>query len=249
MFTPKTEKIQKLAERFPNVIVQLEKVFDKPTNVYIDFANVKHWQNKLGWRIDLKRLKQFLNSFDTIRAVKFYYGILKENKEENKFIKIAEQCEYEIKTKPVKIMKISIDVSSIDENSPSVLENFISKPLFHKLDLESVEFLNGKLRDLNQRGIKFLEILKCNFDVEIGRDMLIDYNNNHIENFILWSGDSDFADPVEQLIADGKKVAIFAIARRIAVELGKTEAQIFDIRRIKEFICWKKDLPEELGGL
>jgi len=249
MFKPKTEKIKKLAKIFPNIVKQLEKTFDKPTNVYIDFANVKHWQNKLEWRIDLKRLKQFLDSFDTIHLVKFYYGILGDDKKENKFIKIAKQCVYEAKTKPVKIMKISIDVSSIDENSSSVLKNFISKPLLHKLDSEAIEFLNGKLRGLNKRGVKFLEVLKCNFDVEMGRDMLVDYNNNHIENFILWSGDSDFADPIEQLIADGKKVAIFAIARRIAVELGKTKAQIFDIRKIKEFICWKKDLPKELEGL
>jgi len=40
--------------------------------------------------------------------------------------------------------------------------------------------------------------------------MLIDYGKNGIENFILWSGDSDFADPVRQLLSDGKKVVLFA---------------------------------------
>ena len=44
------------------------------TNVYIDFANVLGWQDKLKWHIDQKRLKQFLDSFTTINSVKFYSG-------------------------------------------------------------------------------------------------------------------------------------------------------------------------------
>lgn len=58
MFQPKTERIKILAEKFPQTIIKLEEIFDKPTNVYIDYANAAHWQGKLGWHIDIKRLKQ-----------------------------------------------------------------------------------------------------------------------------------------------------------------------------------------------
>ena len=75
--------------------------------------------------------------------------------------------------------------------------------------------------------------------------MLIDYGKNGIENFILWSGDSDFADPVRQLLSDGKKVVLFATARRISSELHELQEDgllIFDIQKIRNFICWKKEI-------
>lgn len=246
MFKAKTPRLDFLSKKFSDTIMQLDKIFDKPTNVYIDFANVKHWQKKLGWHIDLKRLKQLFDSFDTVKAVKFYYGTLENDPLENKYTKLATDCGYEVKTKSVKIMNWSIDVSSIDLGSPAILSNFIAKPLLYKLDVETIEFLNGKLLEMNRGGVKAIKVLKCNFDVEIGRDMLVDYSNNNIENFILWSGDSDFADPIQQLLSDGKKVMIFAVARRVSVELGHSQAGIFDIRKIREFICRSKELPLEI---
>ena len=114
-----------------------------------------------------------------------------------------------------------------------------------KMDLETIEFLNAKLKKLNEQGIRFIEDLKCNFDVEIGRDMLMDYKDNGIENFVLWSGDSDFADPLQQLIDDGKKTILFATTRRVSTELNDLKEKglfIYDIQKIKNFICWKKEI-------
>ena len=76
MFQPKTEKIKKIAESKNNVIEELEKLFIGNVGVYIDYANVRPWSVKLGWNIELKRVKQFLDSFDNIRFVKIYNGIL-----------------------------------------------------------------------------------------------------------------------------------------------------------------------------
>lgn len=245
MFHPKTDRIEQLAKKYPNRITELERIFDKPTNIYIDFANVFRWQEKLSWHIDLKRLKQLLNSFDTVHEVKFYSGTLIGNKESEKSIKEARRFGYAATTKPVKIMKLSIDVSSIPLDSPEILKQFIRTPLLQKLNIETIEFLNERLKELNQQGILYIEDLKCNFDVEIGRDMLIDYATAKAENFILWSGDSDFADPIAQLLYDGKKVRIFATARKVAAELNdlrKNGLFIFDIQKIRNFICWKKEI-------
>ena len=70
LFDPKTKKIAVLSRKFPERIEELEKLFSSPTNVYIDYANVRPWSNKLGWHIELKRLKQFLDSFSQIISVK-----------------------------------------------------------------------------------------------------------------------------------------------------------------------------------
>lgn len=245
MFNPKTIKIQELAKAFPHRIEELEKIFDKKTNVYIDYANVRPWAVKLQWHIELKRLKQLLDSFDTISAVKFYNGTLIGDKHSEQLMHEIQNFGFEVKTKPVKIMRLSIDVSSIPLNSPAILTNFIRKPLLQKLTIGSIEFLNQQLRELNTKGVFFLEDKKCNFDVEIGRDMLIDYDKNDIENFVLWSGDSDFADPVRQLLGDSKKVVIFVTAGRLSSELDELKNRgllVFDIQKIRNFICWKREI-------
>jgi uncharacterized LabA/DUF88 family protein len=111
--------------------------------------------------------------------------------------------------------------------------------------VESIEYLNRQLGELNKQGIKSIEDLKCNFDVEIGREMLRDYDKNGIENFALFSGDSDFAGPVKQLLDDGKKVVLFATARRIAAELNDLQNNgliIYDVQKIRNFICWKREI-------
>ena len=123
MFKPKTERIQRLTEKYPQRIQELEAIFDRQTNVYIDFANVRPWSTKLGWHVDPRRLKQFLDSFDTINAIKFYHGTLAGDAESEQFAKDIQGFGYDLKTKPVKIMRLSIDVSSIASNSPDILKN------------------------------------------------------------------------------------------------------------------------------
>lgn len=245
MFKPKTERIQKLAEKYPQRTKELETIFDRKTNVYIDFANVKPWSTKLGWHVEPKRLKQFLDSFDAINSIKFYQGTLEGDAESEEFIRDLRSFGYDLKTKPVKIMRLSIDVSSIRPDSPNILKNYIRAPLLRSLKLGTIEYLNNELRELNKRGIVYLEDRKCNFDVEIGRDMLIDYAENAIESFVLWSGDSDFADPLKQLLDDGKKVFVFATARKVAAELNdlvKKGLFIYDIQKVQDFICWKREI-------
>jgi len=247
MFNPKTTRLKELSDKYPDRIKELKVIFGGKTNIYIDYANVKPWSVKLGWHVEPKRLKQFLDSFDTINTVKFYSGTLKRDAESEQFIKDIGRFGYDVKTKPVKIMRLSIDVSSIPSNSPDILKEFIRKPLLQKLTIEAIEFLNNQLKQLNNQGIKSVEDLKCNFDVEIGRDMLIDYDKNNIDNFILWSGDSDFADPVRQLLKDNKRVTLFATARRVSSELSELVEGglfVFDIQKIRDFICWKKEITD-----
>ncbi len=245
MFKPKTERIKKLAEKYPGRIAELETIFNTATNVYIDYANVRPWSEKLGWHIEVKRLKQFLDSFDTIGSIKFYQGTLTGDSESERFIREVTELGYEVKTKPVKIMRLPINVSSIPSDSPAILKNFIRMPLLKNLRLEAIEYLNNRLRELNKQGQLHIEDRKCNFDVEIGRDILLDYGRQDVECFVLWSGDSDFADPLDQLLSNGKRAYLFATARKVASELNalKTKGlRIYDIQKIRDFICWKKEM-------
>ena len=114
------------------------------------------------------------------------------------------------------------------------------------LTIETVEYLNGKLKELNDNGITHIEHRKCNFDVEIGRDMFLDNERNSIDTFILWSGDSDFADPVSQLLQAKKKVILFATARRVSLELQQTKVPVFEIQKIRNFICRPDEIQVEI---
>lgn len=246
MFKPKTTRINKIASKYPEIIKKLEELLSGNVNVYIDYANVRPWSQKLSWNIDLKRLKQFLKSFDNINSINMYDGILdgdkKSEKEGRKKQKIFKEG---FKTKPVKIMRHSVDFSSIKPTETSLLDQFIRRCLLLNYGVKTIEFLNEKFLELNQKGIYYIEDRKCNFDVEIGCDMLLDFERNSVDTFVLWSGDSDFYDPIRQLLQDGKKVILFATVGRVARELNDLKAEgleIFDIKKIREFICWKKQL-------
>lgn len=246
MFKAKTPHIELIAkqESLQIAIQKLQKVFVGKTNVYIDFANVRPWSEKLGWHISPKRLKQFLQSFEGMGSIKWYQGELVGDPRSASDIKRLRDCKYDVRTKPVKIMRLSVDVSSISMQSPDLLKKFVRKALLRKYDIDTVEFLNQKFKDMNARGIYFIEDRKCNFDVEIGTDMRVDHLTDGVDTFVLWSGDSDFADPIKQLISEGKKVVLFATAGRVSRELNDLVAEglfIFDIFELRNMICWKDE--------
>ena len=143
------------------------------------------------------------------------------------------------------ILNVLINVSSIDLQSTALLKSFISNALLRKYDIETIEYLNSKFKEMNKNGIFEIKDKKCNFDVEIGSDMLIDREKNNIDCFALWSGDSDFHDTVTELLDSGKKVVLFATAREVSSELNELKSKglfIFDIKKIRDFICWKREL-------
>ncbi len=246
------------------MVKQLESLFIGSTNVYIDDANVRPWEQKTQWHIDYKRLKQFLDSFDNIKAIKIYKGTLDGDPVSETLINNLKKLKYEVKTKPVKEMKHSIDISSIKKSDISLLEKFIRKCLLRNYDIATVEYLNDKFGEMNNKGIYYIKDRKCNFDVEIGRDMLSDFENDNTETFILWSKDSDFIDPVEQLLNSKKKVSLFATSGKVASEFQEMKEKInkeaadlgyyenlfiFDINKIKDFICFGREIDEEIKNI
>lgn len=248
MFTSKTERIREIAEGKLEVIKQLDSIFVGRTRMYIDYANVRPWSERLQWHIDLKRLKQFLDSFSTIEAVNFYNGYLAGNERSEKEKKEAEDCKYVLRAKPVKIMNFSVDASSVAPDSTVLLDQFIRRALLKKYEISTIEYLNERFKDMNKKGTHVIEDMKCNFDVEIGVDMLLDCERNSAEVFVLWSGDSDFADPIVKLMNAGKKVVLFATARKVSRELSalaENGLMIFDIQKIRDFICWKRELERK----
>src|SRR5689334_13482943 len=170
MFTPRTSTLAALAKKFPDRIALLEKVLDDKTIVYIDYANIRGMCKRLSWQIDLRKLKDLLDSFGIIEA-RFYFGTFPKDAKSQRFMTFVHRCGYKIRTKHVKIIRVSIDATSISPKSPDILANFIDERLLRLLRVDAIEHLNGELRSLNKAGQTHIECQKCNFDVEIASDM------------------------------------------------------------------------------
>ncbi len=136
VFTPRTDRIQKLYDAGSSTVDELASLFQGDVRVYIDYANVRPWSDRLGWHIDPKRLKQFLDSFMAVQEVSFYQGTLEGDTRSEKEIKELHALHYNVRTKPVKIMKISIDATSVPADSTALLKQFIRKALLRKYDIE-----------------------------------------------------------------------------------------------------------------
>ncbi|MEK7530645.1 MAG: NYN domain-containing protein [Patescibacteria group bacterium] len=246
MFKASTPRVQQLADKFPNIVNELDSLLTGPTHMYVDWQNVIHFKDKLGWRIDEKRLMQFLRSFGQIKVISLYTGTLEGNMQSENCIKDMINIGYKVETKPVKLMPYSVNASSVPLNSPALLQPFIKKPLLSLLNLNVVEFLNNYLAELNKLGTYAIEDKKCNFDVEIGRDLYRDLDSKVPETFVLWSGDSDFVNPIKEIMDAKKRAILFASSGLVATELAELKPVIFEVKKIKEFICWKQDLSPQI---
>lgn len=249
MFNPSTKRIEGLAKLYPAMLDPLDKIFGVKNVSYVDWGNVRNWSHRLNWHVCPKRLIQLVNSFGAETEAKFYFGTIPDDQESANFIVEVQRLGYSAFTKPVKSIRFPIDVSSISAESPDIVKNFMFGPLLNTLSVEMIKQLNDHLKELNRKGITYFEDKKCNFDVEIGRDILVDSVVGEFDVFSLWSADSDFADPVSELLKLGKSVIVFGTSGMVSKELNslrKDGLKIFDVKKIKEYICWARELPPEL---
>ena len=141
-----------------------------------------------------------------MQKIYFYQGTLEGDPRSKKDMKEIQEAGYQLITKPVKIIRFSINVSSIKKQSTEIIQKLIKRPLLRKLDGETTEFLNTKLEGLNKQGIFDLQDRKCNFDVEMSLDIVTDLENGNADTFILFTGDSDFVPTIERVLAKGKNI-------------------------------------------
>lgn len=239
MFNAKTFPLKFAAGNHVERIACLEKLLGDQTVVYIDYGNVRGWKKRLGWEIDLLKLKDFFDSFG-VREVRFYFGTIPGDRGSEKFMTFVHKLGYKVRTKRLKRISVSIDVSSIKRASRDILGGIIDQALLHHLPTRAIEALNDELGAMNRRGVMAIEFWKCNFDVEIASDMRIDHHLERATSFCLISGDSDFADPLTELINDHRPTTVIGTARHIASEINALQSKglkIFDIKTLRDFVA------------
>jgi len=187
---------------------------------FIDFGNVNHWfdEDRQDWdnkalvgterlSIDLDKLKIFSNLFS--KRVRIYYGSDPKNEKSLSF--------------------------------SYVMRKFFGKRDFIKKDLqkikhyiESEEQGNLKLIQTDEDGKPYVEIRKCNFDVEISVDAI--KMLEHYDTFCLFSGDADFVYLNNFLQKKGKKV-ILVKAGYITTKLRESVDLVINAQKIKKHIA------------
>mgnify|MGYP003590110766 CR=1 FL=1 len=101
---------------------------------------------------------------------------------------------------------------------------------------KNAQCLHKSLLTLNEIITKEIKRRKCDFDVEISRDI---YKNfNEIDTLILFSGDGDFKAIIEDFIRSNKKVIVVYGAGHLGKEISSLNDGIFkcNVKRLREFV-------------
>jgi len=187
--------------------------------VYLDLTNMFHWQDVLGLRFRIEDLMTQLFGFFNVKSVKVYYGFNKENERNSKaFHRRIKKTGAVLRTKPMKFINKDINEALFFQRKTMTLFEKPIKDKIHKL-----------INELQESGIIIREP-KCNFDVEMAMDMMDD--SEKMTAIMLFSGDSDLAEPLERLKIKGKKIGIVGVRGRVAEELHNLEDKYFDFGKL-----------------
>lgn len=275
--------------------------------VVIDWANVYGWFSEpkskkyLGWKVDHKKLFDYLSRYEEIIDKRFYFGVEEGKEWSEKFKEEIESIGFNLQAKAVKWVPVSLgeshfkkvvkelfdvldgvkitnseiatklyelqqkiedrlsDVEPDFDGEGNVQGEYPSYPakdetiyktaykLIEELDIELSD-LNSGINELQKQMLEPVRRRKCDFDVEIARDV---FNlSDTFDHFILFSGDGDYSALVEDLIINkGKKVIVVFAPWHIGKEYGKL------IEKFKEnkleyrlFLCnvgWIKEFISE----
>ena len=197
---------------------------------FVDFSNVNNWfendtqdwNNKLileneKIRIDLEKLKSFADIFS--KRVRTYYGEDPKNCKSLGFTYATRKIFGGKNVITKDLQKIKHYIEPEDEN----MANFM-----HTDD-------DGK---------KYIEIRKCNFDVEISVDAI--KMIKHYDTFCIFSGDADFVYLNNFLRKKGKKVIIIK-GGFITSKLRKSANLVINAQKIKKHIAKIEQRPDKSG--
>jgi len=256
------------------------------TLVIIDWANVHGWHKTLKWKIDPKRLFQYIKTYPGIIEQRFYHGVDEDKEWSVEIKKKAEEIGFAVVSKDVKWTPVYLNkqnhfkiviqklfnvldvIKTTNSDIATKLYELREKledqkvydsayELIEELDAE-LKKLNLNIDELQQQLYEPVKRRKCDFDVEIARDV---FNfSNYFESLILFSGDGDYAALVEDLtINKGKKViVVFAPGHKgkeyekITEKLQEKELNyrlfLCSVKQLKDDICEENNIPADFSA-
>jgi uncharacterized LabA/DUF88 family protein len=77
--------------------------------IYIDGANMFYTQKKLGWNIDWKKVKNYIEANKEVIEWRYYVGVKEDDEKIQKYLKYLNIIGFNTLTKPLKKIRISDD--------------------------------------------------------------------------------------------------------------------------------------------
>src|SRR3989344_868480 len=187
------------------------------TFVAIDWSNVYGWSEDLGWEVDPFRLFDFLSNYQKIYQKNFYLL-------------------YEKNKKVEALPKISIGTKGVAFNLSNEKQLREIYDLIDELD-KILKRLNVNIENLQYQLIKPVKRRKCDFDVEISRDVYSSLNK--MKTFLFFCGDGDFAALAKDLIEKKRQVIVVFGPGHKGKEYDKFGNTIFlcSVNKLKDFIA------------
>lgn len=178
------------------------------TLAIIDWANVYGWSEKLKWEVDPEKLYRYLKSYPEIYDIRFYFGVEKGNKKSEEFQERIKEIGYKLISKEVKWIPVSLEISHFKDVDGKIKS--IKSLAFEADESHSQNEVSNILKECSKELKKLLSKTrlyrrKCDFDVEITKDILLNVDN--FDGLILFSGDGDYKAIVEYWL-DIKKQCI-----------------------------------------
>lgn len=192
---------------------------NKKTVVFIDYANLRASVRELGLFMDLRVLLSFLKKDYDVSDLNFYYGLDPKDNKSKEFLEKVTKFGYKV---------ISRDVKYIRVNLAEILKKQLTKRVLDQLDLPLKTRLLKIVKDLEEKNIPIL-IPKANMDAEMTMDMIL--AKDHFENYILFSGDSDFIPVIRYLIKLEKNVTVVSLRGHTAGEIFHSGCKFIELRK------------------
>ncbi|MEK7680825.1 MAG: NYN domain-containing protein, partial [Patescibacteria group bacterium] len=217
-----------------------ETVKQKPrVGIFIDDANMFYAQKEMGWRVDYGSLKEILSQDFDVQFMNYYLAIPKANDQPAfyKTQKFLSKLGYkgdlleDFNFHPLEFTKFWQHLEGDNVT-------LITKPL--KYIPEKIHFGDGTIMErMNKKG---------DVDVDIAIDVL-----NSLEGLdvvILLSGDSDFVNLREDILAKGKKIIFISGNDNLSVELRQGKFIILEkLRKFVELGKENKKAPDTSRGI
>ena len=151
------------------------------------------------------------------------------------FIDWRKMTEYLKKDNDVLEVRYYIGVKKEDEKMTSYLKYLDA--IHFVVMIKPLKVIKIKKDHLMSQLHNYKEIYKCNFDVEMTADILLDRTS--IDKVILFSGDSDFNYLIEKLFTLGKKVDIYSSRKMLSWELKLSGARYYFLEDLRKLIARK----------
>ncbi|MEK7597631.1 MAG: NYN domain-containing protein [Patescibacteria group bacterium] len=123
--------------------------------VYIDGANIFYTQKQIGWNIDWKKVKKYLEKKSEIIEMRYYTGVKKNDIKMSKYLNYFDKIAITTVTKPIKIIKtINGNIFKSNFDVEMATDVLLDRVLVDKIILftgdSDFNYLIKKLKDLGK---------------------------------------------------------------------------------------------------